>query len=544
MKKRIPLFFFIDLYAAAMNDAKRNEVITWFNEIAKCNNRSTSEPFGLGNGNYIGFENTKAATNNWLGARQRYYDYDFEQGTRKVSYKYWKEHIKNHKFTVIARVRDEDNPRYYEGIGINAETVTVVKAKRNEFMVAYMKSSLVTKALRENGKIKKLDSKLPHLIYGRDQAAYMSCGMGLYGETEPYDYKTFEFEGSTLIASFLASGVYKKLWAKCQKSGNYSNPSNIVEAIAEDGSTIKVSRYYHTLPRSNRYNIWFESRIAATNYGYAVCEIENDWLPSAEARKKPNARYHSLERKWNCKRDTETTIGFEIEKADFDAYKIPYEDLYNDTMWIKENDGSLPSDGYELVSPVFDLFSDALDKDIDNNAKLKQLIDGSFCDVCGGHINIASRTYTPIQLLHGLKGFLPLMYAIWNVRMSNRFCQPEKIHNYPGKRGAMHVKSNVLEIRLASAVKSVKNLKWRRDLIRIMIENINKSELEVLRMMLNSRSKLHKHLRKVYNSERFMTKCNLFIKLTSEWHDIRLDDINWEAIDAAKVESNPVIEED
>ena len=546
MKNRIPLFFYLDLGVQAMTDKKRKEVFDWFNQVTKDNNMGYGyEPskFNEHNGNYIGFIPSYQDTERQLGARQYYYEYDFPlNDMRKVSYDFWKKNIKNHKFNVIARKRDNDGNMV--GRGVSKETVVLKEAKRNELQVAYLKSSSITKALKELGLQDKIDSRA-QLIYKKDQQHFYKTGNSLYGHTESIYYGTFEMNGETLLTAFRTHGMRKGLWKKCEITGLYSTAQYMVDVITENGTVKRGSRScIGNMPRSQRDNLWFQNRVAATNYGYARCEFASDWLPSAEARKKPNANYHSLERKWGCPKGTQATIGFEIEKADDEAYKIAYEDLYNNTNWIKESDSSLPSNGYELISPVFDLFSNQLEKNIKKNPELKTLINADYTERCGGHINIASKVYTPIQLLHGLRGFLPLLYAIWNVRMGNRYCTPYKIHHYVGKRGAMNVKDNVLEIRLASAVKSVKNLLWRRDLVRIMLENINKSELEVLRMMLNSRSKLHKHLRKVYNAERFMQKCNLFIKMTGEWNDIKLDEIDWDAIDAAKAESAPVIEED
>jgi hypothetical protein len=246
----------------------------------------------------------------------------------------------------------------------------------------------------------------------------------------------------------------------------------------------------------------------------------------------PNARYHRLERRWMCKKSTKFTIGLEIEKEDGHAYNIGYESLFNDTSWVKESDSSLCDEtGYELVSPVYDLFSKDLDKDLKEDERLRTLIEAEYSDDCGGHINIGSSIFTPMQLFYGFKGFLPLLYSIWSTRLSNTYSTAEKSHDYvSGSRSAIHIKGNVLEIRLASAVISVKNMLWRRDLVRIMANNINKSEKEVLRMMLNKKSILHRHLRKVYSMERFRKRCDDFVRYAEAYNDVKLDKINWSSL--------------
>jgi hypothetical protein len=241
-----------------------------------------------------------------------------------------------------------------------------------------------------------------------------------------------------------------------------------------------------------------------------------------------NASYHSLERVHKFDNDAKFTVGFEIEKEDDDAGMIHYEDLYDDTKWIKEHDGSLDDDtGYELVSPAFNLYDDGLEKDIRSDDRLIKLINADKSNSCGGHINVAAKDYDTEQLFEGLSHFFPLLYSLYDGRLDKTYSKARKKHKYydKDKYSAVYIKSEVLEFRIFSAVSNVDNLLWRRDLMRIMCDNINQSELDVLRMLLNHKSALYLHLRKVYSQERLIDKIERFIRMCSDFNSKKLPEI-------------------
>ena len=112
--------------------------------------------------------------------------------------------------------------------------------------------------------------------------------------------------------------------------------------------------------------------------------------------------------------------------------------------------------------------------------------------------------------------------------MEKMYSKAKKKHQYyqKDKYSSIYIKDNVVEIRIPSAVLSVTNLIWRRDLMRIIVDNINKSELQVLRMLLNQKSKLHVHLRKVYSIDRMIQKIEKFVKYSEEFNNVKLPTIN------------------
>jgi hypothetical protein len=299
---------------------------------------------------------------------------------------------------------------------------------------------------------------------------------------------------------------------------------------------------------SERDEVYFLDNETAISNGYAYCENRGDWVPKDEVREQPNCGYHSGERLiFKCDRDNvKFMVGFEIEKEDYDAYEIGWQKVFDRTQWLKENDGSLCDEtGYELITPVYDLFSNKLDKDLLNDRDLVRLVDAGYGESCGGHINISSTIYSPVQLFNGIKAFIPLLYSMYNFRLDGEYCAPKKhsrleiehekyssVH-FKGDRNLCR-KDSCMEIRIVSAVRSVKNLLWRRDLIRLMMDNINRSEREVLSMLLNDRSRLHKHMRKTYSEQTLRVKCNEYVQFAEEYNNIKLPKINWAEVDARR----------
>lgn len=243
-----------------------------------------------------------------------------------------------------------------------------------------------------------------------------------------------------------------------------------------------------------------------------------------------NAEYQDIDRvfRFDKRNPPKFSIGFEIEKEDEDAYEcVRAKSLYRDTKWIKENDSSLHGGGgYELVSPAFDMFSNDIDDEIEASHILQQLINGSQSSNCGGHINIASSDYNSNELLEGLGSFLPLLYAMYENRIDMYYAKAHNKHKYHDmqtKQSAVYVKNNVLEFRIFPAVKNVRNLLWRRDLLRIMCNNINSSEIDVVKMIANPKCKLHIHMRKIFTIDTMVKKIEMFVKYSKMYNDKNIE---------------------
>lgn len=548
--KNVPFYFYINTKIDEPS-AKQKRLLKaffeWMGRVSFNSNSfiSDSHFYQEGRGEFLGFvKEPVGQCNNTFGARFDFNEDVFKQSkAKKITLEYWNDNIRNKKYKAITTIRDTWNDMPDSDGNICGENIQVKSLKRNDIVQMPTRATSITKALKEKG----LDPKKfkgSYIIEANWATRNSNYGFFLTGEEQRminHDWHPL-FDIKRRI-----KGLDEEVM-KCGYTGHYASNTYTeqAEAINNDGNTVTILTAYCSPTKSTLHELAFTSSVAAENYGFVRCPVQSDWVKPEEVREEPNAGYHKLSREFMCPSNTNFTIGFEIEKEDLNARNdIGYKSLFERTKWCKERDGSLDgATGYELISPVYNLFSKELDNDINKDKDLTQLINAQYSDNCGGHINIGSNTFSPIQLLFGIKGFLPLLYSIWSVRVDNRYSQVKKAHEYDSSKNAIKVKKHVIEIRLATAVKSVKNMLWRRDLVRIMMKNINKSESEVLRMMLNPRSILHKHLRKVYNAERFMKKCNDFVKYSEDYNNIKLEDVDWDAIDAAKAESTPVIEED
>jgi hypothetical protein len=237
------------------------------------------------------------------------------------------------------------------------------------------------------------------------------------------------------------------------------------------------------------------------------------------------AQYHSGDREWRVDKTTPWTMGFEVEKEDKDVRRSCYhDDLPSD--WTKERDGSLSdSSGFELISPVYNLFDRLHEDDIAASNLLRNHINAKHSTSCGGHIHIGSKLYTTEQLFEGISGFLPVLYSLYEKRLSVNYCKAKKKHEYLNrdKYSAVFVRDTTLEFRIFPAVKSVDNLYWRIELLRIMVRNFGKSEHDVLRMLCDRKSILHQHISKVVGDDKMLRKVALFVQYSSIYNDTNLD---------------------
>lgn len=282
--------------------------------------------------------------------------------------------------------------------------------------------------------------------------------------------------------------------------------------------------------------VYYASGEVAEDNGCRWSSTRSAWVIGNDDEE--NAEYQSQERVFRFTQNTVFGIGFEIEKEDYDAVENRWYPLYDSTGWAKENDSSLDCEsGYELVSPAFDLFDDRLDKDIENSSVLRSLINANHGTACGGHLTFSSCEYTANELLEGVAGFIPLLYALYNGRLNNGYCEPKQkwVYHRGSGRDAVNIRGNrmvdntggkmfgAIEFRLFSAVRSVTNLQWRRDLMRIIAKNINKSEQDVLRMLCNPKSLLFKHLIKVYSVDKIVDKIRMFVEFSKQYNFRKID---------------------
>jgi hypothetical protein len=174
---------------------------------------------------------------------------------------------------------------------------------------------------------------------------------------------------------------------------------------------------------------------------------------------------------------------------------------------------------------VYNLFDVLHEQDIAASSLLSSHINAKHSKACGGHIHVGSKLYTTEELFEGISGFLPLLYSIYENRVDINYCKAKKKHEYLSrdKYSAVYVRPETLEFRIFPAVKSIDNLKWRIELIRIMVRNFGRTEREILTMLCDRKSFLHEHLTKVIKPENMLSKVSLFVRYSSIYNDADLD---------------------
>jgi hypothetical protein len=229
--------------------------------------------------------------------------------------------------------------------------------------------------------------------------------------------------------------------------------------------------------------------------------------------------YHNGFRRDYTSPGTLYTIGFEVEKEDDDPLDTWDLDAVDETGWCRESDGSLCDEtGFELVSPIFDLHDDVLDRAVEGRI-LRDHINADCTRSCGGHINVGKRGVSGEEFFDSIQAFVPLFLTIWRHRITNHYSQIQrKPDNYKraGKYSAVNVQSRYIEFRLPPAFKNVSNLLWRRDLMRIMCDNENIKPLQLITMMLNPKSTLGIHLRKVYSNDQVLKVVSLYAQFADD----------------------------
>lgn len=203
-------------------------------------------------------------------------------------------------------------------------------------------------------------------------------------------------------------------------------------------------------------------------------------------------------------------FGVEVEKEDY--WPMSNYELYevDNTGWARERDGSLDDEsGFELVSPIFDLFGDRFDEQV-NSDILSEHINAKHTSSCGGHMGFSIKNKCGAQVFDLYNGFFPLLIAMYRKRLNGNWSKLRTNNSYKSGRhrySAINVQSGYIEFRIFSAVKDVSNLLWRRDLLRIMAKNPKKGVMWWINQAMNPNSALHNHLCKVYSIEKITKLC-------------------------------------
>ena len=297
---------------------------------------------------------------------------------------------------------------------------------------------------------------------------------------------------------------------------------------------------YSELSENSRYSDWSdyvldEDAVHAedvmeyyheADVGGSVFEWNDGYYRTYEEEEEPElvSGYHEgIRTTLSESRDAKFTIGFEVEKEDEDVLNDYTVDDCEVHGWAREYDGSLYDGGYELVSPVFDLFGDEFDKHM-NQSTIRDHINGdSSAERCGGHINIGMKDVNGREFFDGIKGFVPLILTLYRNRMTNQYCKARpNINDYKDgdKYTAVNVRNSYIEIRVVSRVLNATQLTWRRDLMRIMVSDyMGVGPVRILRDITDKRSKLHRHLMKVYDMQGILKIASIYAQFADDFYN-------------------------
>jgi hypothetical protein len=221
--------------------------------------------------------------------------------------------------------------------------------------------------------------------------------------------------------------------------------------------------------------------------------------------------YHDSEIK-DKSANAKMKIGFEVEKEDSNFSDFSNVRALN---WDAERDGSLNSNGFELVSAIYDL--EDLTQFKEDASQIKNYLNADSSKNCGGHINVSIQDKTNKEVFNLIRGFVPLIYAMYYGRLENRFAMAKKINDlgdYNRYDAFNFTKSNgILEIRIFSAVKNIEQLIWRAELMALMFKHSRKGSASVLKMLFTD-SPIKAHLLKIYDLDKFNKLIDRVIKYT------------------------------
>jgi hypothetical protein len=222
--------------------------------------------------------------------------------------------------------------------------------------------------------------------------------------------------------------------------------------------------------------------------------------------------YHNGFRNDYTTPDTIFRFGVEVEKDDegLMCSEWALSDV-DDTGWCREDDSSL-NDGFELVSPTYDLFDDRFDNDINgDNFRGKCLRNHINADytykTCGGHMSFSVVNKTGRHIYDLYSGFMPFLFSLYHQRLGRTYSKLKtsaelKCPSGYDKYNAVRVHRNHIEFRIISAVPNVKTLFWRRDLLRIMAKHQKQGIGWWIAQALDESTPLHQHLINVYSVDR------------------------------------------
>ena len=210
-------------------------------------------------------------------------------------------------------------------------------------------------------------------------------------------------------------------------------------------------------------------------------------------------------------------IGFEVEKEDSELLASLSQTKIS--PWIAVGDGSLSHNGFELVSPAYNLTSEEsrMGDDID---RLSDYLNGDTDSACGGHITLSEHGVSGAALLARLNDAIPLLYSIFRGRLKNGYSPVKAGKEITGaKYQAIVNKGNRIEFRLPSRVRTATQLRLRIELFRYLVDYRNRNTVAF--DLADDNSRLCKILDKMYEGrpDRLAIVKSLYSDFREYWNE-------------------------
>ena len=209
------------------------------------------------------------------------------------------------------------------------------------------------------------------------------------------------------------------------------------------------------------------------NHYYDTCEmpceeIEDDCIKSYHSNKYPTDLNYAYSK-------SVFSVGFEIEKTEFESddgdcaceegdYVGEY-DLFEGF----ETDSSCGVEAVTKILPLGSPRSEARKEVFNMFDEAKNIIDSPSDTSCGGHITVSYKDLEGdgYDMADRMRKYMSLVYALYRFRLKRSYCSSNKgiKKDDNTKYSPVNIKNNLVELRLPSQVKNVKQLKLRYDLM-------------------------------------------------------------------------------
>jgi hypothetical protein len=220
--------------------------------------------------------------------------------------------------------------------------------------------------------------------------------------------------------------------------------------------------------------------------------------------------YHSVAAIWDTSPRAMYRFGIEAEKEDLAGKHLCQlyqgcREEYLPYSWRAERDGSLGMHGFELISPIYNLSNDVYKTHL-GEPVLNYLIHSETSYACGGHITVSKYNADADWYNKKAAQIIPLLYALYPKRAKRRgYSKFYTKNDYNERYNAINLgSSDRMEIRIFSAIKSLKQLEWRVTLLRILFTTEKYEDLSwdtIYKDLLDINSKLGSHIYRLYEKK-------------------------------------------